>query len=183
MKSSIKAGTLFPKEAHKSWMEITGSRYRNMCERLKKKGLPAPTFNLYEFRQDILSVQGGNDDGPIQCRYCNRWFTLAECDVDHGTPLGRGGSSGLDNLDYPCAQDNDRKGGLTVAEYTALLAYLNTVHPLARQDVLSRLEKANKLAAAANRTRMLMAGLAAVEGKSKPKQRVVEEEEDPLGKF
>jgi len=183
MKPSIKAGTLFPKEAHKSWMEITGSRYRNMCERLKKKGLPAPVFNLYEFRQDILSVQGGNDDGPIQCRYCNRWFTLAQVDVDHGTPLGRGGSSGLDNLDYPCAQDNDRKGELTVAEYTALLGYLNTVHPLARQDVLSRLEKANKLAAAANRTRMLMARLAAVEGKSKPKQRVVEEEEDPLGKF
>jgi hypothetical protein len=69
-----------------------------------------------------------------------------------------------------------------VAEYTALLAYLNTVHPLARQDVLSRLEKSNKLAAAANRTRMLMARLAAAEGKSKPRQRAVEED-DPLGKF
>jgi len=169
MKSSIKAGTLFPKEAHKSWMEITGSRYRSMCERLKKKGLPAPTFNLYEFRQDILSVQGGNDDGPIQCRYCNRWFTLAECDVDHGTPLGRGGSSGLDNLDYPCAQDNDRKGGLTVAEYTALLAYLNTVHPLARQDVLSRLEKANALAAGAARARYLAAKLHGIEKGAKPR--------------
>ena len=152
-------------------------------ENLKRKKLPAPSFTLAEFRQDILNVQGGNDDGPIQCRYCNRWFTLAEVDVDHCTPLGRGGSTGLDNIDYPCAQDNDRKGELTVAEYTDLLAYLDTVHPLARQDVLSRLEKANKLAAAANRTRMLMAQLAAARGPKQSKVSAKQEELSELGEF
>lgn len=175
---SIKAGALFPKDSHRSWMEITGSRYRGMCERLKKKKLPPPSFSLFEFRAYTLGVQGDKDDGPINCRYCHRYFTLAEVDVDHGTPLSRGGSTGLNNLDYPCAQDNDRKGELTVAEYTALLAYLDTVHPLARQDILSRLEKANKLAAAANRTRML---LARAEGKEKPSKIVAKD--DGLGAF
>lgn len=160
LKPTIKAGTLFPQDAHSSFMTITGSRYRGMLARLERKKLPKPSFTLEEFRRDLLNnVMGGKEDAPIQCRYCLGWFTLAEVDVDHGTALSRGGSTGLDNIDYPCAQDNDRKGSLSVAEYTALLAYLDTVHPLARQDVLSRLEKANKLAAAAARSRGLMAEL------------------------
>lgn len=160
LKPNLKAGTLFPQDAHSSFMTITGSRYRGMLARLERKKLPKPSFTLEEFRKDLLNnVMGGKEDGPIQCRYCLRWFPLAEVDVDHGTALSRGGSTGLDNIDYPCAQDNDRKGSLSVPEYKALLAYLDTVHPLARQDILSRLEKANKLAAAAARSRGLMAEL------------------------
>lgn len=160
IKPSIKAGALFQQDAHATFMTITGSRYRNMVLRCKKKKLPAPSFTLEEFRRDLLyNVMGGKEDAPIQCRYCHRWYTLAEVDVDHGTALSRGGSIGLENIDYPCASDNDKKGSLSVAEYTALLAYLDTVHPQARQDVLVRLEKSNKLAASANRSRGLMAEL------------------------
>ena len=160
LKPSLKAGTLFQQDAHTSFMTITGSRYRGMVARLERKGLPKLAFTLEEFRRDLLdNVMGGKEDAPIQCRYCLRWYTLAEVDVDHGTALSRGGSTGLDNIDYPCAADNDRKGSLSVAEYKSLLAYLDTVHPLARQDVLSRLQKANSLAATAARARGLMAEL------------------------
>jgi 5-methylcytosine-specific restriction endonuclease McrA len=159
-KPTIKAGSLFVQDAHTTFMTITGSRYRGMVARLEKKKLPRPSFTLEEFRRDLLdNVMGGKFDGPLNCRYCHQWFTLSEVDVDHGMPLSRGGSTGLENIDYPCAADNDRKGSLSVAEYTDLLAYLDTVHPKARQDVLSRLEKANKLAASANRARGLMAEL------------------------
>lgn len=172
MPASLKAGSLFPQDAHATFMTITGARYRNMVVRLQKKGLPKPSFTLEEFRRDLLdNVLGGNEDAPIQCRYCQRWFTLDEVDVDHGTALSRGGSTGLDNIDYPCAADNDRKGSLSVAEYKSLRDYLETVHPLARQDVLSRLQKANSLAATAARARGLMAELDRVRkgGKQTPK--------------
>ena len=110
IKPSIKAGALFQQDARATFMTITGSRYRNMVLRCKKKKLPAPSFTLEEFRRDLLdNVMGGKEDAPIQCRYCHRWFTLAEVDVDHGTALSRGGSTGLENIDYPCASDNDKK--------------------------------------------------------------------------
>jgi 5-methylcytosine-specific restriction endonuclease McrA len=191
LKPSLKAGTLFQQDAHSSFMTITGSRYRGMLARLERKGLPMPSFTLAEFRDDLLqNVMGGKEDGPIQCRYCLRWFTLAEVDVDHGTALSREGSTGLDNIDYPCAQDNDRKGSLSVKEYKGLLAYLESCHPLARQDILSRLEKANKLAASAARARGLMAELERIRkgGKPKPKAEqefldIPDEEDSELGPF
>ena len=190
LKPSLKAGTLFQQDAHATFMTITGSRYRNMVLRCKKKKLPAPSFTLEEFRRDLLdNVMGGKEDAPICCRYCHRWFTLAEVDVDHGTALSRGGSTELDNIDYPCASDNDKKGSLSVAEYTALLAYLDTVHPQARQDVLVRLQKANSLAATAARARGLMAELDRIrKGKPAPKKQDSEyfteiPDTDDLGDF
>ena len=169
-KPNLRAGSLFPQDAHSTFMTITGSRYRNMVLRCKKKKLPAPSFTLEQFRRDLLdNVMGGKEDAPICCRYCHRWFTLAEVDVDHATPLSQGGSTGLDNIDFPCAQDNNRKGSLSVAQYFDLLRYLDTIHPRARQDILSRLEKANALAAGAARARFLAAKLQAIEKGAKPR--------------
>lgn len=157
MKPRLHGGILFPKMARTSFVDLTRSRYEGMRARMVKKGFPPPPFDLEQFRADVVSVMGGNEDGVIICRYCRRAFTLQETAVDHAIPLSRGGSAGLDNMDYPCKADNDRKGSMTVGEYEALLAYLDTIHPLARQDVLSRLEKAVKLAAGARRAQMLIA--------------------------
>lgn len=174
MKASLTGGILFPKIARTSFVDLTRSRYDNMCRRMEKKKLPPPPFDLEQFRADVVSVMGGNEDGVIVCRYCNRPFTLQETAVDHATPLSRGGSAGLENLDYPCRQCNNRKGSLTVAEYSYLLECLERMHPLARQDVLSRLEKANALAAGARRAQMMAATL---NGNAKPKPA---EEERPF---
>jgi hypothetical protein len=51
-------------------------------------------------------------------------------------------------LDYPCRPCNNRKGELTIEEFTKLLAFLETI-PLARISVLKRLEQSVSLAAGA----------------------------------
>ena len=146
-----RSAPLLWQQRHAAFLATTSSRYNNMRARLEKKKLPPPPFTLDELRRDILSVMGGKEDGAIECRYCKGIFTIEEVAIDHATPLSQNGSLGLDNLDYPCGPCNDRKGGLTLAQYSALLAFLETQHPIARRDVLSRLQKANALAQGARR--------------------------------
>jgi hypothetical protein len=170
-KASVRGGALFKAEARTDFLSVTAARYGSMRDRLKRKKLPPPPFTLDDFRADVLSVMGGKKDGALICRYCLRAFTIGEIAVDHATPLSRGGALDLSNLDYPCQADNDRKGSLTLAEYTALLAFLGTQHPIARQDVLKRLEGHNKLAAGLRRSIMLAKGKtasAAAEARSLP---------------
>jgi hypothetical protein len=149
MAKKVGTGSLFPKSSHDLFMGVTRTRYSGMVERLKKKKLPSLPFTLDEFRADVLSVMGGNEDGAITCRYCKMAFALDGIAVDHAKPLSRGGDADLSNLDYPCRADNYRKGSMTMQEYGSLLAFLETQHPLMRQDVLSRLEKAVQLASGA----------------------------------
>ena len=168
---SVRAANLFPKSAHETFLELTRRQYGNMRLRMKRNKLPPPPFTLDEYRQDILGVMGGKEDGPIHCRYCKRIFTIAEIAVDHAKPLSRGGDTGLSNLDYPCAACNDGKGGLEVDEYLDLLAYLDKIHPLARKDILSRLKKANALAASARRAQAFRAQLSKGEGEKPASKR------------
>jgi 5-methylcytosine-specific restriction endonuclease McrA len=155
IKASIKGGALFKAEMRVDFLTVTASRYGSMRDRLKRKKLPPPPFTLEQFRADVLGVMGGKKDGAIQCRYCLGWFTIGQIAVDHATPLSRGGSLELSNLDYPCSACNDRKGSLLLEEYKTLLRTLDNFHPSARQDVLGRLEKANKLAAGLRRSIVL----------------------------
>ena len=181
---SVRAGALFPRSAHETFMELTRRQYGNMVGRMKKLKLPPPPFTLAEYRADILGVMGGKEDGAIHCRYCKRIFTIAEIAVDHAKPLSRGGDSGLSNLDYPCKADNDGKGGLEVDEYLDLLAYLDKIHPLARKDILSRLKKANALAASARRAQALAAELSKKNGVKQAKSKTKPGAEfDELGTF
>jgi hypothetical protein len=175
---TIKAGALFPKIAHSSFIELTGRQYSNMVARMKRKGLPPPPFSLEEFRTDVLGVMGGQEDGPIICRYCHGVFTLAEIAVDHAKPLSQGGSASLENLDYPCAADNDGKGGLDVQQYLDLLAFLEK-DPIMRRDVLSRLKRSNALAASARRAQILGAKLKQIEGGKAPKAKAESSDDMP----
>ena len=149
MKEAVGTGSLFPRDSHKTFFDVTRARYSSMTERMKRKKLPPISFTLDEFRADMLSVMGGKEDGAIQCRYCHTHFNIDGIAVDHAKPLSRGGSADLSNIDYPCRADNYRKGSMTMQEYGSLLAFLETQHPLMRQDVLSRLEKAVQLASGA----------------------------------
>jgi hypothetical protein len=168
----VGAGVLFAQASRTTFNDLTRSRYQGMVDRLKKKKLPALTFSLEEFRTDIRNVMGGVEDGAIQCRFCKRWYTLGEIAVDHSVPLSRGGTSNLTNIDYPCRQCNDRKGSMIGVEFLDFLERIETMHPLARTDILSRLEKANKLAAGARRVQMLMA-----QAKAKPQAPPTEEDD------
>lgn len=158
---NIGAGSLFGQDSRTRFLELTRRRYDSMEARVKKKGFPGLPFDLDGLRDDLMSAMGGKDDGAIVCRYCSRPMALEDCAADHATPLSRGGGVELTNVDYPCVEDNQRKGSLTLAEYTQLLAFLGALHPLARQDVLSRLQKAVQLAAGAFRNEAIIQALKA----------------------
>jgi len=59
--------------------------------------------------------------------------------IDHRTPISRGGSFGIDNLAVTTAQSNQRKGILTQVEFLELLQLLDGFDPVAKTDVLTRL--------------------------------------------
>jgi hypothetical protein len=58
-----------------------------------------------------------------------------DLELDHLQPTSRGGVFTLDNLCISCARCNQLRGMLTEAETVALLAFLEGLHPAARQDV------------------------------------------------
>jgi hypothetical protein len=154
------AGILFANKAKSGFLSLTGSRYDSMVTRMVNKKLPPLPFTKQEFRVHVLAALGGHEDGAIQCKYCRKVCTLSEVSADHETPLSRDGSSGLDNLGYPCQNCNQAKGSLTPEEFKNLLYFLEKYIPLGRRDVLGRLAKANKLAAGARRNAMLLKGRA-----------------------
>jgi hypothetical protein len=119
-----------------------------MLARVTRKGFYGLPFDKEGFRDHVLSAMGGTYDGFFRCRYCTGYFTLEQVSVDHAHPLSRGGGVELDNLDFPCKPCNARKGSLTPEEYFLLLEFLDNKIPLAKTDVLQRLEISVQLAAA-----------------------------------
>ena len=55
-------------------------------------------------KSGLLRVQGG------RCAYCGRTLRRGRLEIDHRTPLSRGGGNGLDNLQLLCRPCNMRKG-------------------------------------------------------------------------
>lgn len=142
------SGALFQDQSKTKFLDVTRTVYASMNARLQKKKLPPLDFSREEFREHTLKALDNHYDGAACCRYCKYYFTIGQLAVDHAMPLSRGGSSGLDNLEYICKPCNNRKGGMTPSEYLGLLAFLETI-PLARIEVLKRLEQSIKLAAGA----------------------------------
>jgi hypothetical protein len=157
MLKSKGTGQLF--NAKSDFLRISGQRFDAMKTRLEKKKLPPLLFDKEGFRGYLLAAMNNSYDGVIKCRYCNYYFTVAEIAVDHAVPLSRGGSTDLDNLEFPCKGCNDKKGSMTPTEFLALMCFLESDLPLARQDVLSRLAKANSLAQGARSNAIVIGDL------------------------
>lgn len=156
MKKRPGIGVLFAGNAKSDFLRISGQRYDGMRTRMEKKKLPPLQFTKEQFRAHILAVMGGNVDGALRCRYCRKFCALDEVAADHEMPLSRGGSSGLENLGFPCCACNARKGSMTPDEFLALLAFLDAYIPLARTDILKRLQQSIQLAAGARRNAVLI---------------------------
>ena len=103
-KPPIATGSLFEDRAHKAYMEFTLRQYGHMKTRWRKKlkndkiDLP---FSLTQFREQVLRMMGGKEDGVIQCRYCKVHLTIEGIAVDHATPLSRNGSPGPSRVVIP----------------------------------------------------------------------------------
>lgn len=156
------AGALFPAKARSEFLSLTGSRYENMMKRLVKKKLihpDHPPFTKEDFRAHMLSAMGGKEDGLIQCRYCRAYIEINDISADHEVPLERQGGIGLDNIGYPCLRCNKQKGKMTPTEFRELLDFLEARLPLARTDVLERLEKAVGFARSFSHTQGMISDL------------------------
>ena len=166
-RAHVTGGVLFKAEVRADFMTITGRQYDHMKDRpaIKKAGgLP---FTKDAFRADVLSVLGGKKDGAVECRYCRGLFVVSEISPDHAQPLARGGSFGLENIDYPCVNCNRAKGQMLPEEFLKLIGFLERELPLARRDILGRLSKAISLAVAARRAQVRLRALET--GESAPK--------------
>lgn len=97
---------------------------------LAKKAGAVLDYTLADVRQLL-------DAHPL-CEYCRRPLGW-DASIDHGQPIARGGKHALDNLTVCCPRCNGLKGMLTGAEFAALMACLDKLHPTARQDVERRL--------------------------------------------
>jgi hypothetical protein len=143
MPKPVGVGSLFVKDSHGDFMRLTGSRYNAMMDRLAKKKLidkENPPFTCDEYRQQLLTAMGGNEDGVIKCRYCAGYFGIKDVGSDHAMPLHRGGLFGLDNVEFICKRCNSIKGKMTPDELLMLMAFLEKELPLARVEILNRLE-------------------------------------------
>lgn len=140
-------GVLFITDERRRFNAITRQRYDSLCGRMERKGYSAMPFTVEQYRAHALDAMGGYYEGAVTCRYCSRPLDFADSVGDHAVPLSRGGSPNLSNIDFICADDNDRKGSMLPVEYLMLLAFVERELPLARTDILARLQKATKLAA------------------------------------
>ena len=84
------------------------------------------------------------------CCYCLLPVGL-DFQLDHLAPIARGGSHSLLNLEVVCPRCNQLKGQLTRDEFTALRLLLNTLHPVASEDLCRRLLAGGGAAYARNR--------------------------------
>lgn len=131
-----------------------GREKRDKNNRIIKQGYKLP-FDKKQFMAWLLDQFHG-EAGAIPCRYCRQPIDVYNCQLDHGTPLSRGGSPGLVNLDPTCAPCNDVKGKMTPEEMDFFLAKMvdmgNHFHNgIAVQNITHRLESYSAMKATVNR--------------------------------
>ena len=105
------------------------ANYRSTCR--SRSTTPYP-----DVKRLIREMMGSS------CRYCYKTLTGSIASVDHRTPLSRGGSELIANMDLVCKTCNRRKGTLIMGEYASLLDLMAMWPPEARKYVLSKLSSA-----------------------------------------
>lgn len=82
-------------------------------------------------------------DGTIIDYFTGQTVPLDKAQVDHITPLSRGGSFHFDNCMLIAARTNRMKGALTAQEFRAFLDFLDSLPFDAALDISDRLAMAN----------------------------------------
>ncbi len=121
--------------SHRLFMSRSSAIRRHQKERAKELNLPFDII-LETLRAEVKSAIG------CPCPYCCSPITAKNFSLDHLTPLSRGGDAGKYLI--CCNICNERKGSLTVIEYTQLVLLLNSWSLEARTDVLRRLRAGSK---------------------------------------
>lgn len=88
------------------------------------------------------------------CTYC--WAPLGmDFQLDHLTPVARGGKHELENLAAACKKCNVRKGVLLASEYRRLLILVGSWPPAAQEDIRRRLVAGGAAVYARNRRKKM----------------------------
>lgn len=99
-------------------------------------------------KKDGATLDYGLDEVQELLKCCTCAYCLLpigwDAQVDHATPLARGGRHSIENLCLACIRCNQLKGQLTVEEFFALLKLLR-VYPEARADIERRLLAGSKI--------------------------------------
>jgi 5-methylcytosine-specific restriction endonuclease McrA len=138
-KSKKEQPQLTPTGRKKKVLEPTLIRARNLRSSLLKRSkdnedLKATTPSI-EALHKFLSR-----DNYI-CYYTLETLTLDTLEVDHKTPLNRGGTNSTDNLCFASSSANKAKGILTAEEFRELLELIKGWNEIGRESLLRRLKQ------------------------------------------
>ena len=78
-------------------------------------------FSRREFQEWLWSAAGLQ---AFLCPYCRAAIDVLSCQLDHKTPLIRGGGPELDNLQLLCKGCNGTKGNFTHEEYALIVVFM-----------------------------------------------------------
>ena len=136
-------------ELLKSQFEVLAKKkaatFRSHClTRADKHGIDRALVPMpREFEQWLLTYQNKAETLRgrfyLRCEYTGELVKLDDIQIDHKTPVSRGGSFAVDNLAITSGQVNQWKGELIDNEFSSLLELLNQFEPVAKKNVLSRL--------------------------------------------
>lgn len=126
------------KQKNSKFMNRTRSIYNGQVARAKEEGKGVP-YNLEEFRILVKKWVGAN------CPYCEKKLTINNLTADHGIPISRQGSYGLDNNIICCQNCNFQKGVLTDTEFRDFLEWTEQyLAPSAADNMKKRLTTGGK---------------------------------------
>lgn len=121
------------------FMQRTLNIYKAQVARAQKENRLAPDYNIDAFR---ARVEQALEVG--ECSYTGEKLTVKSFTADHRMPIARGGEFTLDNLAFCTKSANYQKGILSDGEFMQLNEFLNTLSPIAAQDIRKRLTVGGK---------------------------------------
>lgn len=102
--------TMHDWNVHQYVSDHSANRVKKYRDRRKAAGLPQQQWFNAKIKSEVMAKTGG------LCSYCG---TSENITIDHMTPLHRGGSDNISNLQPACRACNADKRNMTHAEYLA----------------------------------------------------------------
>ena len=117
--------------------ESCRARWRKVLQKGLPKGvdLDIEPENILPFTRREFTAWLWKQMGlqAILCPYCRAPIDILSMQLDHKTPLRRGGGPELDNLQVLCKGCNGSKGEFTHEEYSALVVFMESEGAAFRQ--------------------------------------------------
>lgn len=123
-------------------IEISNKKeYKKFC-RQKRKSLMKGGGDLSVNTIQLVYEDNIKKYGTLTCYLCLMPIQFGKDNLEHKTPLIRGGKNNYDNLEIACKSCNSKKGSKTVEEY---YIYLKKKYLLNRKEIFNMQEVVNKI--------------------------------------